>query len=67
MRAALLVAVGTLLFAAGVIWLLQGLGYVGGSAMTGVTLWAVVGPVVAVAGLVMAALGLRARSRSPAP
>jgi hypothetical protein len=59
--------VGTLLFVAGVVWLLQGLGYVGGSAMTGVTLWAVVGPVVAVAGLVLAALGLRARSRRPAP
>lgn len=62
MRAGVLVAAGALLFVAGVIWLLQGLGYIGGSVMTGVTLWAVIGPVVAVAGLIMAALGLRARS-----
>jgi hypothetical protein len=67
MRSGLLVAIGALLFAAGVIWLLQGLGYIGGSVMTGVTLWAVIGPLVAVAGLVMAGLGLRARSRRPAP
>lgn len=31
----------------------------GGGAMAGVTFWAVAGPVIALAGLVMAALGLR--------
>ena len=31
--------------------------------MTGVTLWAVVGPVVAIVGLAIAATGLRARGR----
>jgi hypothetical protein len=56
-----LVAVGVLLALVGVIWTLQGLGYIGGSSMTGVTVWAVVGPVVAVAGLAIALAGLRGR------
>ena len=45
-----LVAVGVLLVLVGVLWTLQGLGYVAGSVMTGVTVWAVIGPVVAVVG-----------------
>ena len=36
---------------------------VGGSAMSGVTLWAAVGPVVAVVGLVLIVLGVRRRNR----
>jgi hypothetical protein len=59
MKKPLLIGVGALLVLTGVIWTLQGLGYVGGSAMTGVTLWAVVGPVVALVGVVMVAVGLR--------
>ena len=31
----------------GALWTFQGLGYVGGSAMTGVRTWAVIGPLVA--------------------
>jgi len=62
MRRGLLTGFGALLTIAGVIWTLQGLGYIGGSVMTGVTLWAVVGPVAAVAGLMMAAAGLRHRA-----
>lgn len=42
--------VGVLLIAVGLLWTLQGVGIVGGSPMTGVTLWVVVGPIVAVAG-----------------
>lgn len=53
------VLLGTVLALAGVLWTLQGLGYVGGSPMTGVTLWAVVGPLVAFGGLALAALGGR--------
>ena len=41
---------GLVLIAVGVLWTLQGLGKVGGSAMTGVTLWAIVGPIVALVG-----------------
>jgi hypothetical protein len=59
----LLTAVGALLTIAGVIWALQGFGVIGGSFMSGNSVWAVIGPVVAVAGLVAVAVGvLRARS-----
>jgi hypothetical protein len=40
MRRGLLAGFGALLTVAGVIWTLQGLGYIGGSVMTGATLWA---------------------------
>lgn len=59
MKKPLLIGVGAFLVLAGVLWTLQGLGYVGGSVMTGVTVWAVVGPVVALAGVAMIAVGLR--------
>jgi hypothetical protein len=59
MKKPLLIGVGALLVLVGVLWTLQGLGYISGSAMTGVTVWAVVGPVVALAGVVMIAVGLR--------
>lgn len=57
------VVAGVLAVAVGVIWTLQGLGHLGGSTMTGERLWAVVGPVVAVAGLISTAVGLRTRRR----
>jgi hypothetical protein len=57
----LLIIVGVLIAIAGTVFTLQGLGFVHGSGMTGVTLWAVVGPVVALAGLAMAVAGVRGR------
>lgn len=57
--------VGILVFLMGALWTLQGLDLVGGSPMSGVTLWAVVGPIVAVIGLVLAGFGLR-KSRAGA-
>jgi len=45
------------------VWTLQGLGYVGGSFMSGATVWAVIGPLVMLAGLVLIVAGLRARRR----
>jgi hypothetical protein len=57
----LLIVVGVLMAIAGVVWALQGFGYVGGSFMTGATLWAVIGPVVALVGLAMIVAGLRVR------
>jgi hypothetical protein len=43
-----------LLVVVGVIWTLQGLGYLKGSPMTGVQFWALVGPVVAGFGVALA-------------
>lgn len=61
MRRVVLVGVGFLLTLAGVVFTLQGVGVLGGSVMSGVTFWAVVGPVIALAGLVLALIGLRDR------
>ena len=61
MKKYLLTGVGALMVLVGVVWTLQGLGYIGGSGMSGVTLWAVVGPVVAIVGLAMTAVGTRRR------
>jgi hypothetical protein len=62
MRTGWLAGFGALLTVAGVIFTLQGLGYIGGSVMTGVSLWAVIGPIVAVVGLALAITGLRRRA-----
>lgn len=56
------VGLGALLVVVGGVWTLQGLGYIGGSAMSGVALWAVVGPVVLILGLLLAVRGGRKRS-----
>ncbi|MDD9207678.1 hypothetical protein PU560_14565 [Georgenia sp. 10Sc9-8] len=56
-----MVWVGLALIAVGVLWTLQGLGYVGGSPMTGVGLWAVLGPLNAVIGVLLVLLGSRDR------
>jgi hypothetical protein len=61
MRREWLLGLGALLTIAGVVFTLQGLGYVGGSAMSGDTFWAVVGPILAVAGLLTMALSRRRR------
>ena len=55
------VILGVLLVVVGAVWTLQGLGVIGGSAMSGVTLWAVIGPIVAVAGLGLALTKPRAK------
>ena len=65
-----LVAVGVLLVLVGVLWTLQGLGYVAGSVMTGVTVWAVIGPVVALFGILLVVggvRGVRGRRDTPSP
>jgi len=57
---------GLLAVVIGAVWTLQGLGQLGGSVMTGQTVWAVIGPVVVLGGLVLLGLGLRARrDRTP--
>jgi hypothetical protein len=57
----LLVVAGALIAVAGIVWTLQGLGYVTGSFMTGATVWAVVGPATALAGLALIGFGLLRR------
>lgn len=57
------VVVGALLVLAGVTFGLQGLDVLGGSAMSGKTSWAVIGPLIAVLGLVMVGFGLRGGKR----
>jgi hypothetical protein len=64
MRKQLLVGVGALLVMLGALWTAQGLGWIGGSAMSGQTTWAVVGPLVALVGVAMAVSGLRATRQS---
>jgi hypothetical protein len=54
---------GLLAVVVGAVWTLQGVGTLGGSVMSGVTAWAIIGPVVAVGGLVLIVVGLRARNR----
>ncbi len=56
--------VGLLAVVLGGLWTLQGLDVVGGSVMSGVSLWAVVGPIMAVAGLVLIVVGVRRRARA---
>jgi hypothetical protein len=60
-KSSLLIGAGALVTIVGIVFALQGLGYVGGSAMSGVTFWAIAGPLIALAGITMAVFGLRAR------
>jgi hypothetical protein len=55
----LLAVAGSLITVAGVVFALQGVGVIGGSFMSGTTIWAVAGPVIALAGLALTALALR--------
>jgi hypothetical protein len=63
MRQILFVVIGVAAALAGLVWTLQGLGYVGGSFMSGATVWAVIGPLVLLAGLVLIVVGMRTRRR----
>jgi hypothetical protein len=63
MRKPVLIAIGLLIALMGTVFMFQGLGVIGGSTMTGQTLWAILGPVIALAGLALAAWGLRRRNQ----
>ncbi len=59
------VIVGIVLVIAGVIFMLQGLDVFGGSSgMNGNKTWAVLGPIIAIVGLVLLVTGARTRSRT---
>ena len=59
-----LIVIGVLGVLLGALWTLQGLGVVGGSSMTGDSLWAIIGPIVAVVGLLVLLYGARRRPTS---
>jgi hypothetical protein len=63
MRRSILVIVGVVIALLGLLFTLQGVGIVKGSAMTGSTLWTVVGPVIIAVGLVVAAIAMWRRTR----
>lgn len=63
MKAWLPLSLGMLAIVVGAVWTLQGLGYLVGSVMTDDRTWAVVGPIVALFGLILVAVGLRVRRR----
>ena len=54
------ILLGVVLVIMGCVFTLQGLGYLAGSPMTGVTLWAIVGPIVAMLGIVVIVRAARA-------
>jgi hypothetical protein len=54
--------VGVLL---GGLWTLQGLGVIKGSAMSGNSMWAIIGPIVVVVGLLLLLYGSRSRRTTP--
>jgi hypothetical protein len=63
MRKTGLLILGVVVALAGLLFTLQGVGVIKGSAMSDTTFWTVAGPVIIVVGLVLAGLGLRGRAR----
>ena len=57
------VRVGVVVALFGLLFTLQGLGAVGGSPMSNTTTWSVLGPIIAVVGVVIALVGWRSRRR----
>jgi hypothetical protein len=59
MKKGLLIVVGVIVALAGLLFTLQGLNVLGGSAMSGKTMWAILGPVILIVGLIVAGVGAR--------
>ncbi|MEV4343923.1 hypothetical protein AB0J83_05540 [Actinoplanes sp. NPDC049596] len=60
----LLMSLGVLALVVGALWTLQGFDIITDSRMSGVVIWSIAGPVIAVGGLILIILGERARARS---
>jgi hypothetical protein len=58
-RRTLPIALGLLMVVVGLVWTFQGLGWLKGSAMTGVEIWAILGPLLAGLGVALTYVGLR--------
>ena len=59
MRRTGLLVLGIVIALAGLLFTVQGVGVITGSAMSNTTFWSVAGPVIIVVGLVLADVGLR--------
>ena len=64
MRTALVI-LGVILILIGGVWVFQGVGVLGGSFMTGQTMWATIGGICVLVGLVLCAYALRNRTTTP--
>jgi hypothetical protein len=64
MKGWLPMVLGLLALVLGAVWTLQGLSVLDDSVMSGVQIWSIIGPVVAVIGLVLIVTGLRIRNRA---
>jgi hypothetical protein len=62
-RSNLLAPLGLVMVLLGAVWFAQGVGWLGGSSMTGETRWAVIGPVVAAVGIILVVAGYTRSSR----
>lgn len=58
-RRVLAIPMGIIIFAIGFVWLLQGIGVLPGSIMSGSEFWAVAGILVVIVGLVLIGVGAR--------
>ena len=58
-----LIGLGALMIAVGGVWALQGFGVLPGSVMSGVALWAIVGPILVLVGVALLAWGIARRRR----
>jgi len=57
-----MLVVGVVVTLFGVLWALQGFGVVGGSPMSNTTTWSIIGPIVALIGIAIAAGAARRKS-----
>lgn len=64
MRQIVLIVIGLAAVLAGAVFTLQGLSVIGGSAMSGSTTWAVIGPLIVVVGIALILLARRSRRAS---
>ncbi|MBX7431517.1 hypothetical protein JDV09_05250 [Mycobacterium sp. Y57] len=58
-----LIVVGIVVALFGLLFTLQGVGAVSGSPMSNTTTWSVLGPIIAIAGILVAVAGWRGRKR----
>lgn len=64
MKGWLPMVLGLLALVLGAVWTLQGLNVLSDSKMSGVTAFAIIGPILALVGLVLIVVGMRIRNRS---